>query len=816
MTRSVIFLLLIFCALEAGATTYKREMTATRTTQRIKIDGNLGEAAWSQTPEATDFITYSPKMGDPATQPSVVKVIYDNQAIYIGAVLYDAAPDSILREYTKRDNISNGNTDRFRITLNPYNDGQNLYHFELSAANVQADYKKSAQSGMDSDWDSGDFSWNAVWTSAVKITDEGWIVEIEIPYSAIRFPKQEVQVWGINFQRTVRRSREITVWNPVDRSYSEDDQNGILKGITQIKAPLRLELYPFASGYYQITPEASGFSYAAGMDLKYGINEAYTLDMTLVPDFGQRRSDQIVLNLTPYEVKYTENRQFFTEGMELFNKSDLFYSRRIGKQPLNYNDAWNAVGEGETLVENPGETRLINATKVSGRNSKNLGIGFFNALTANTFAVIQDTINGTDRRYLTDPFTNNNMIVVDQIIGRNSFVNFSNTNVFTPSTTRMANVTSLMTRLMDRDSRYGVAASLAGSMKHDSLSGKPVNGYQAKIGFGKYRGNFTASYDLVVVNDTYDPNDMGYLKKNNYINHSFDISHRVLEPFWILNSLSNSISVNFGQIYNPLSFYQLTAGFSSRLLFRDYSDLSFSFSGSPIATHDWYEPRVPGRYFSYPAYYSVSLRGSSDYRKKLAFNAGGGYNQNAWGDHGLNFNIGPRLRLNNKLSLFPSFSWDKQYDDRGYVRMFSADSILFGRRDVKTITNSITGSYVFNNKAALSLSFRHYWSEVNYNQFYLLNEDGTLQDHDTYDRNHDLNFNIFTIDLEYAWNFAPGSYLTAVWKNNISSETGVEGDQFISYWDNLHNTVLSPQVNSFSIKVSYYFDYHRLARRNTL
>jgi hypothetical protein len=258
---------------------------------------------------------------------------------------------------------------------------------------------------MDSDWDSGDFSWNAVWTSAVKITDEGWIVEIEIPYSAIRFPKQEVQVWGINFQRTVRRSREITVWNPVDRSYSEDDQNGILNGITQIKAPLRLELYPFASGYYQITPEASGFSYAAGMDLKYGINEAYTLDMTLVPDFGQRRSDQIVLNLTPYEVKYTENRQFFTEGMELFNKSDLFYSRRIGKQPLNYNDAWNAVGEGETLVENPGETRLINATKVSGRNSKNLGIGYFTVLKLILFSYPR-YYQRNRSRYLTDPFTN--------------------------------------------------------------------------------------------------------------------------------------------------------------------------------------------------------------------------------------------------------------------------------------------------------------------------------------------------------------------------------------------------------------------------
>ncbi|MFO7616975.1 MAG: DUF5916 domain-containing protein [Bacteroidales bacterium] len=818
MIRSVFLLLLLLIAAEVGANTPKKNLVATRTVERIRIDGHLDEAAWAGTATATGFITYSPKMGDPATHSSVVRVVYDNQAVYIGALLYDSAPDSILREFTKRDNFSNANTDKFRVTLNPYNDGQNLYHFEVSAANVQADYKKSAaKASMENNWESGDYSWNAVWTSAVRITDEGWVVEMEIPFAAIRFPRQDVQTWGVNFQRTVRRSREITVWNPVDRSFSEDDQIGEMTGISLIKAPLRLELYPFASGYYQITPDASGFSYAAGMDLKYGINEAYTLDMTLIPDFGQRKSDQIILNLTPYEVKYTENRQFFTEGMELFNKSDLFYSRRIGKQPLNYREAWSAVQEGETLVENPGETRLINATKISGRNSRNLGLGFFNAMTANTYAIILDTTKvegeGSERRYLTDPFTNYSMVVVDQIIGRNSYVNFSNTNVITPSTTRMANVTSLMTRLMDRDNRYGVSASLAGSMKYDSLSGKPSNGYAAKIGFGKYRGTLTAGYNLVVVSDTYDPNDMGYLKKNNYISHSFDISHRVLEPFWVFNSLSNSLEVDFGQIYNPLAFYQLTAGISTRLLFRDYSDISVNLYGSPIATHDWYEPRVPGRYFSYPAYYSASVRGSSDYRKKLAFNAGVGYNENAWGDHGVNFSFGPRLRLNNKLSLFPSFRFDKQFDDRGYVRALAADSILFGRRNVKTITNSITGSYVFNNKAALSLSLRHYWSEVDYHQFFLLNEDGSLRDNETYAANHDLNFNIFTIDLEYAWNFAPGSYLTAVWKNNISSQVGVDGNQFISYWDNLQNTIFAPQVNSFSVKVSYYLDYHRFARR---
>jgi len=815
MPRIYTLLLFILISYPLTGNDSRKQMNAVRSLEKMSIDARLDEVIWVSAVPAGEFVTYSPTMGQPASQKSEVRIVYDNRAIYIGAKLYDASPDSIMSELTKRDNFSSANIDKFRITLNPYNDGQNLFHFEITAANVQGDYKKNATE-MESDggFGHGDYSWNAVWKSEVRITDEGWIVEVEIPYAALRFPRQDVQTWGINFQRTVRRTREITTWNPVDRGFSEDDQVGILNGIRSIKAPLRLELYPFAAAYYEIAPEASGFSWAGGMDLKYGINEAYTLDMTLVPDFGQRKSDKIILNLTPYEVQYSENRQFFTEGMELFNKSDLFYSRRIGKQPINYGDAWDAVGEGETLVENPSETRLINATKISGRNSKNLGIGFFNAMTANTFATIQ-TADGGKRKFLTDPFTNYSMLVVDQIIGRNSYVNFSNTNVFTPSTTRMANVSGLTTRLMDRNNRYGISGSVAGDLICDSLSGKPSIGYSANLGLGKYGGAFTYEYQFAVVSDTYNPNDMGYLKKNNFIENEIALSYRILEPVWIFNSINSSLAVDYYQIYNPRAYNTLEASFSTHFLFRDYADFMIAAEGTPFVTHDYYEPRVAGRFFEFPAFYYVSLRGSSDYRKKLAFDASFGFWDNPINEHGYEGSFGPRIRFNDRFSVYPSIGFSQKYNDRGYAGLLSQDSIVFGRRDQKIITNSITGSYVFNNKAALSLAFRHYWSEVNYLQYYLLGEEGQLTDYSDYQGNKDLNFNIFTIDLEYAWNFAPGSYLTAVWKNNISTSDEVDNEMFLSYWDNLHNTVLSPQVNSFSIKATYYFDYQRVIRKPT-
>lgn len=415
MKKVLLGLFLVLPFFTAFGLNEKKQLNAYRSSGKITIDGELNEPEWQHADPARGFVTYSPTMGLPESQRTEVRVVYDNKAVYFGIYLYDTAPDSILRELTKRDQVENANVDQFKISLNPYNDGQNLFQFIVSAANVQSDSKQSSASSSTEDmYHRGDPSWNTVWYSKIRLTSEGWMLEVEIPYAALRFPKQDVQVWGINFQRTVRRTRETTTWNPVDRNFGEESQVGELLGIHSVKSPIRLELYPFAAGYYQFSPDGNGFSYAAGMDLKYGINDAYTLDMTLIPDFGQRKSDQVVLNLTPYEVKYSENRQFFTEGMELFDKSGLFYSRRIGKRPSGYYGVWDKLDEGESVRQNPEEAKLINVTKISGRNTKNLGIGFLNAMTANTFATITDP-DGNEERILTNPFSNYNMLVLDQV-----------------------------------------------------------------------------------------------------------------------------------------------------------------------------------------------------------------------------------------------------------------------------------------------------------------------------------------------------------------------------------------------------------------
>ena len=206
------------------------------------------------------------------------------------------------------------------------------------------------------------------------------------------------------------------------------------------------------------------------------------------------------------------------------------------------------------------------------------------------------------------------------------------------------------------------------------------------------------------------------------------------------------------------------------------------------------------------------ISGSSDYRKKLGVHMGFEYNLNAEDTRGWEISARPRWRVNNKFSINPRIEVSNNKNEIGYASYFAVDSIAFGKRNVKRVINQISASYVFNNTSALSLSMRHYWSSVDYQEYYLLQTDGTLADYPQFDSNNDLNFNILTVDLEYSWNFAPGSFLTMVWKNNVYQSEEVSDDLFVGYVDNFNRTITSPQVNSFSVKLTYYLDYQTVIR----
>ncbi|NOY48278.1 MAG: carbohydrate binding family 9 domain-containing protein, partial [Chlorobi bacterium] len=407
----------------------KKTLTIQKTTIAPKIDGVLDDEAWINADEAKDFTQFRPTMGIPekAHQKTIVKMTYDDNAIYIAAYLHDK-PEDIQRQFTNRDNF--GQSDFFAVIINSNNDAQNDIEFIVLSSGTQADAVSSPENGRD-------FGWNAVWDSALKIVDDGWIVEMKIPYSALRFSNQEDATWGLQFQREFRTDRSRYSWNPIDRTKGNVGiYHGELKGLKNIKPPVRLSLYPFASTVISSFDGETTDEYKLGLDIKYGLSENFTLDATLIPDFSQAGFDNLTLNLGPFEQTFSEQRQFFKEGVDLFNKGNLFFSRRVGSAPTGS----VTLEDNEIVTDFPREVKTLNAMKVSGRTKKGLGIGFFNAITAKTEANIKNTITEQTRKEVVEPIANYNIIVIDQQFNQNSSVSIVNTNVTRDGSFRDANV----------------------------------------------------------------------------------------------------------------------------------------------------------------------------------------------------------------------------------------------------------------------------------------------------------------------------------------------------------------------------------------
>jgi hypothetical protein len=809
MKRFLFIILFIhFSYLSAGQE--NKQLTAKRISSAPKIDGMLNEEAWQTADAASDFIQRSPQPGKPLHFQSEVRILYDDVAIYLGAQLYDPHPDSILHELSQRDNEANA--DAFGLFLDTYNDDINAYGFFVTAAGVQLDGRYSSQGQ--------DLNWNAVWQSKVVINEKGWCVEFRIPYSALRFPNVTEQKFGVNILRKVRRTREEGFWNEIKPEVSGlVNQFGDLNGISDIKSPLRLSLTPYISAYIENYPynepgkSNNSYSLNGGMDIKYGINESFTLDMTLVPDFGQVQSDNKVLNLSPFEVRYDENRQFFTEGTELFNKGGLFYSRRVGGVPLDYYAPYYELNEGEYVKENPGSTQLINATKISGRTRSNLGIGVFNATSANTYAVISDSMGNT-RKILTQPLTNYNVLVFDQALKNNSYISLINTNVTREGKTYDANVTGAEFKFANKKNTFAVNGNGALSQLYLPDSAQPVLGYAYALRLGKISGKLTYNVSANVKSDKYDPNDLGINFMNNTVETFANIGYNIYKPFWRVNEFGSSLGVGYSRLYQPGFLWNFNIyGDAYTTFTKSFLTTGLGFNFEPIITYDHWEPRVKGHYYAYPRDYMGYYWFSSDYRRKFALDGRVNYKYFEENNRYMfSFGFDPRFRVNNKLSFIYSYNRAYYNDDIGFVNYQpSSEVITFGRRNVLTITNQLNVNYIFTNRMSLSLRGRHYWSKAEYQQYYTLSDKGLLFEDNQYTGNSNVNFNAFNIDMVYRWQFSPGSEMSFVWKNAVYTQ----GKEIIErFADDINETFSAPQSNSFSIKVLYYLDYSMLKRKN--
>lgn len=794
-------LILLFFAIISTFDSYgqRKNLQAKSISENISIDGKLNEAIWNTAPVATDFLMLEPDNGRPISpnKKTDVRILYNNDAIYVAAILYDDEPQKILKELTQRDNF--GTADHFGIFINGFNDGQQDFRFFVSSSGVQMDCL-ATEGGED-------YSWDAIWDSEVSITEYGWVVEMKIPYAALRFSNDEKQTWGLNFYREIKRDRQKYTWNLIDMKIGAAlPQTGQLEGIENIKPPTRLFFIPYSSFYVENNKEGTDNKFKAGMDIKYGINDSFTLDAILVPDFGQTKYDNVVLNLGPFEQQFNENRPFFTEGTDLFNKGNLLYSRRIGGSPSTY-----LYSSDENVVaSNPSTVNLINAIKISGRTSSGLGIGVLNAVTEKTYGTLRNTQTNETNRVVVEPLTNYNILVLDQRFNQNSSVALVNTNVTRNGEFRDANVSALVYDLNTKNNKFNLTGDFKYSYINEYGDNDNLNGINTAIQIGKKGGKWRYNTGATYVSKEYDANDLGITFINNFHSGYVNLGYRILNP----NSVFNTFKINtnyyaeFQNTTGRLQKGEINIDFTSTSIKNDYYAISVYIS--PLETYDFYEARVNERFVNLPKNVYSSFYFSSNYNRKFAldfnpyFTVTSEKNRVSYG-----LKIAPRYRFSDKLLMNYMIEAYNQNSDRGWVA-FDGDAIIFAERDRRTLTNELGLKYSMNPKMTLNLAARHYWSYAENNQYLTLQNDGSLTSNSTFTVNKNSNFSTWNFDLSYSWWFAPGSQISVLYRNNATdSRTEIDrrlGNNFKNLFNNNLNNILS-------ISVRYFIDYNSIKNK---
>ena len=820
-TNLTLWGMLLLCAESIAQSPVPRQLPAQRTTQPVKIDGLLNEAAWKDAAIMTDLVEFRPKVGakEAQTNRTETYLMYDNEGIYFGGYCHESTKDSIAAELSGRDGF--GTNDYMGLIFDTYNDKINGFEYFVTPLNEQWDAKMSPATG-DNNNGGEDFSWNAVWKSGAVIHDDGWSFEIFIPYSAIRFGKQEVQNWGLNITRRRRKTEQQYTWNPIDPNKNGFlTQEGVWAGVTNIKPPVRLQFSPYFSVYanhYPLnlpgqknwTSQING-----GMDLKYGINQAFTLDATLIPDFGQVQSDNQVLNLTPFEVKFNENRSFFTEGTELFNKGNLFYSRRIGGTPIHLYDVYNTVTTNEEVLKNPSESRLINASKISGRTQHGLGIGVLNALTKKQYATIENTVSGEERRFQTDPLTNYNILVLDQTLKNNSSISLINTNVLRNGPDYDANVTAALFDFNDKKNTWNFGGKLANSnLMGYNVAGKNVSGFSSQFNFGKTSGRFNFNVWQELSDTKFNSNDLGYFTNNNYLNHGAYAGYRWTVPKGWYNRIFLNFNTNISTLFTKIGqvdkkFQRANFNFNGNIQTKKLSWFGAFLSFSP-RQNDFYEPRKEGWFFQRGTSFAFGGWFESNSSKKYSLSVESFTRKfvKFYDLLGIDLSLNQNFRFSSKFSVSHRLGFEPRFNSVGYTTTDNAN-IVFARRKVNTVENIFSVKYNFTNMMGLTFRARHYLSNVNNKEFFTLQQNGKLSPNNSFNQNQDRNVNFFNIDMVYTWQFAPGSFMNIVWKNAVYDfGTTVERN----YFKNVSNTLKADENNNISLKVIYFLDYLQLKK----
>lgn len=822
---------------------------ATRVAEAPVLDGDLSEPAWAQASEISGFTQMDPEEGQPAKNDTVVKVVYDDEAIYFGAFMKDDGPPTPL--LARRDSDLN-NGDYIRISIDSQHDRLNGAAFVINASNVQMDMTLFNDIH-------GDNSWDAVWESAAKIVPGGWIAEARIPYSQLRFPDQPTHTWGFNVSRWNPRTFENTrlVYSPKTES-GFVSRFADLTGIEGIRPKRALEVMPYAVARTDLFSRASNPFISAtnhrldgGVDVKYGLTSSLTLTGTINPDFGQVEVDPAVVNLSQFETFFPEKRPFFTEGANTFNLGNgpsnsrwgfnmsfptFFYSRRIGRSPQGFLDADHQYA--------PGETTILGAAKVTGKVGNGWTIGVLDALTDQEEAWFQ---RGPEiGKETVEPMTNYFVARAMKEYGKDSRAGF----MFTATNRRLSgNLESSLrqsayfagvdgyTLLRDKSwivEWLGGASLIEGSESAIALAQRSaaryydrpdaghveldptrtaLSGAMGRLMVSKQQGRWRPNIQVQALSPGFEINDMGFLPRVDAIS-----SHALLR---YLNTdlaqkdgLLREVSGWAGKWQNFNFDGDLTGNGLNANIFLQFKNYWWTGGWAGVRTDAIDDQRTRGGpAMMGPGNAFVGGELGSDSRKKLSFNAwtelvevnDGATSQFA----GVSVTYRPspslRLSLTPRVSRMESHS---QYVTRqrgaGYEPTYG-DKYVFSTLEQRQFELGVRAEWTMNARLSMQLFLQPFVASGAYSDFKHLtrarDDEYTPIEAGTLAFDPDFNFRSVRGSAVVRWEFRPGSSMFVVWNENRSHVAPI-GD--FSLRRDFGSLPDAPSQDVFLIKFSYW------------
>lgn len=663
------------------------------------VDGKLDDQAWQTSAFVSDFLQKQPVEGGAPSQRTEVAIVYDSEALYVGARMYANGPEDIQAVMTRRDDT--GTAERIIVSFDTFRNRRTAYSFAVTAAGVRADWFHPDDAEF-----ARDPSFDPVWTAATTIGADGWIAEMRIPFTQLRFSEGDEQSWGININRYIPHRNEDIFWIPVPKDATAwSSYFGELQGLHRIRQPLRVEIVPYVVGNMTLTSsaliaaddpfaETLGVGGRAGVDVKVGLGPSLTLDATINPDFGQVEADPAEVNLSAFESIFTERRPFFTEGRELLEGKGkaYYYSRRIGAPPRGSADGDH--------VSRPEATAILGAAKLTGRFPSALSIGALAAVTGQAEAEIHDIATDQRERVVIEPLASYGVLRVQQEFGESaSIVGASLAGVHRdieagePIASELARQS--IAGGVDWNLRFaGATYELGGNAGFTHVRGEPaailarmqspvhyfqrpdqehvsldperrsLSGLAGELWLGKRNGSWLWNVGVNAEGPGFDPNEVGQLASSDDLGVYGSLTYRDIVPGPVLYGWQVGASAgdewNFSGARDPAYMEMFGA-----VVFKNYWNLS---AGSVLftpGTSDYAARGGPLTGVGWGGGSQITLQ--SSYATRHRWNVSAAYEVRETGINGLWAGAGVTLRLADWASVSVTPGYRRLSDNRQYI-----------------------------------------------------------------------------------------------------------------------------------------------------